>query len=353
MRVVRRALGVGTAVALAVSGTALTQTASAVALSCGAVVTANTTLTADVGPCASGQGITVNANNVTLNLNGHRIFGVAANNGTNANPYIGVYVTGRTGVTITNGRISDFDTGVYLEFGGSHTISRMHIFDNIGGLNGDGFFGEGIQLFESDNNAITASQVIHNGTFAGIDVFDSHNTRITGNTVQGNNVVQTDAQDQQHGPTIMQDIGIFLVTLTSRRTTGTVVTGNQVQGNGLDGISVGNFTTNNQVLNNSVQGNGVTGQVAPFRDGSGIRVGSQATGNLVQGNRVQGNGADGISIVNGSSNTIRRNQSFGNNLGPNTTIANFDLFDSSPTCASGTNTWTANAFATKNRACIS
>ncbi|MDQ2827138.1 MAG: hypothetical protein M3Y04_09300, partial [Actinomycetota bacterium] len=41
---------------------------------CGSVITSNTTLTADVGPCNVGDGLRVTGSNFTLNLNGHRVF---------------------------------------------------------------------------------------------------------------------------------------------------------------------------------------------------------------------------------------------------------------------------------------
>ncbi|HEV3402460.1 MAG TPA: hypothetical protein VG078_11615, partial [Acidimicrobiales bacterium] len=46
-------------------------------VACGAVITRSVTLHADVGPC-SGDGLVVVADRVRVNLNGHRVFGTAA-----------------------------------------------------------------------------------------------------------------------------------------------------------------------------------------------------------------------------------------------------------------------------------
>src|SRR5262249_12996952 len=84
------------------------------------VITQNTTLKQDVGPCA-GDGIRVAADNITLNLNGHKVFGTPGHLHDN----VGVHLMGRHGVVVTGGKalaeITDFDAGVAIEGGGGNT----------------------------------------------------------------------------------------------------------------------------------------------------------------------------------------------------------------------------------------
>src|SRR5919199_4582097 len=120
----RRARAIGPALLL--TAALSTGVAGAATLTCGSVITASTVLDADVGPC-SGDGLVVGASGVTLNLNGHRVFGTAGP-GDNA----GIRLQGRTGVTVTGGSVRDFGAGVAV-FGGAHnTVARMLIEDNVG-----------------------------------------------------------------------------------------------------------------------------------------------------------------------------------------------------------------------------
>ena len=338
MNNVRRAAAPAFALSLVLLPTVFLETASAVVLQCGSVVSQSTTLDADVGPCP-GTAIFVRGSNVILNLNGRKVFGTGASG---EGP--GIHLQGATGSQVMNGTVTGFDTGVYIEAGGSNTVQYIRAIDNIGNPRGIGIFGEGIQIYQSDNNVLTHNQVIHNGTFAGIDVFDSSGTRITFNLVSGNNVAQTNSQG---GPGIMADIGILIARI-DRPTANNVISDNQVSGNGFDGISIQASTTDNQVLRNQVTNNGF-GQVPTIRDGSGIRVGASSNKNLVQSNGVYNNAADGIAVVNGQSNRILSNQSYGNDRGPNP-IVNFDLIDTNASCDN--NVWSGNAFGTRNQECI-
>ncbi len=73
--------------------------------SCGAVVTTNTTVTANLTDCP-GDGLIIGAHNVTLNLNGRTIDGVGLG--------VGIRNNGFDNVTIRNGTATGFDYGVAL-----------------------------------------------------------------------------------------------------------------------------------------------------------------------------------------------------------------------------------------------
>ncbi|CAN5237689.1 hypothetical protein BH18ACT4_BH18ACT4_06850 [soil metagenome] len=66
----RRIAGLGALVAVAATTLATAAPAGAVVLDCDDVITSDTVLTADVGPCSSG-GLVIGADNVTLDLGGH------------------------------------------------------------------------------------------------------------------------------------------------------------------------------------------------------------------------------------------------------------------------------------------
>jgi len=77
------------------------------AISCGDVITASTTLDADLTcPPGAGWAINIGASNITLDLGGHTISGHT--------PGVGVLATDRDGIAIRNGAIEGFQEGVFL-----------------------------------------------------------------------------------------------------------------------------------------------------------------------------------------------------------------------------------------------
>jgi hypothetical protein len=120
--------------------------ARALALQCGDTITADATLTADLGPCGGGIVIDAADTPVTLDLNGHKIFG------------------GGTGVTVLSAR-----PGVIIKGAGS--------------ING---FSQGIQLTFAIGGVL-----IYDITFGGnetaieIGAFRSGSTRILNNVITG------------------------------------------------------------------------------------------------------------------------------------------------------------------------
>src|SRR5215208_1436478 len=96
----------GAAVCLAAAIVIGAGTAQA-AVFCGKSITRDTTLKANLKNCP-GEGLVIDAGDITLNLNGHKI------DGENAVASAGVRVFGHAGVTIkggAGGRISEYETG--------------------------------------------------------------------------------------------------------------------------------------------------------------------------------------------------------------------------------------------------
>ncbi|MGH3656094.1 MAG: right-handed parallel beta-helix repeat-containing protein [Micromonosporaceae bacterium] len=306
---------------------------------CGDTITASTTLSADVGPCPSG-GIIIGADNITLNLNGHRIFGTPAQT-----DGAGVLLDGRTGVTVKNGTVESFDGGIAIDGGSANTVKDMVVQDNVGSLVTD--YGEGIGIFVSDDNVLKNNTVRRNGPYAGIGLYKFTVTGSAGTTTDGNLVQANTVADNNSVPTSVtsnQDDGIRLEPGVTNNT----VSSNTVTGSGLDGIAVFFQATGNTVSGNTVSGNG--NHLFTHRKGDGIVVFLAANNTTVSDNTICGNAANGLR-VDSANNTVSSNTA-GTGAGCAQNHANdaaaFEFKDSTAlvtdniTTNCNTNNWTGN-----------
>lgn len=111
------------------------------------------------------QGIIIDSNNIVLGGGGHTITG----NNTGS----GVYLLGKTGVTIKNLNVKQFTFGIYL-YGSNNTLTDNSVSsDNAG-----------IYLHSSNNNTLTGNTASSN-TY-GISLNFSSNNTLTGNTTSNN-----------------------------------------------------------------------------------------------------------------------------------------------------------------------
>ncbi len=333
-------VGVASTLAMLLAGVVFAAPAQAAHVTCGQTITVSTVLDSDVGPCP-GIGIEIGADNITLDLNSHRVFG-APGTGTVSNPQIGIETNGHRGVTIRNGTVTEFDTGIFLFDGGGNTVSDMNIFRNQGRLGL--IWGEGIQAYLSDDNRIIRNKIVDNGPFDGVVIFDGSRNLIDSNLIQGNRIGVPSTVAPQ------RNIGVWISFIGDEPTVGNIISNNVIDFNGLDGVQLAGGTRSNQVLNNQITRNGLVG--GSFRDGDGVFVGG--TFNLVADNLVQGNGQNGIHVLAGSAvvgrnNSILRNRAFGNGVGPNPS-PDFDLRDDNANCDA--NVWNQNQYGTRNQACI-
>src|SRR3712207_6831258 len=163
--------------------------ASAGHVTCGTVITANTVLDSDVGPCPAGV-LRVTASNITLDLNGHRVLG-----GPQPGDGTGILLFRVSGVTVRNGTVTNFDMGVAIEGGSANTVTGINARDNIGSASTNG--GDGIAILSSRNNRIVGNSTVNNGTLSGIGLYsdvDSAHPRATsgpstGNVIDSNQVL--------------------------------------------------------------------------------------------------------------------------------------------------------------------
>lgn len=333
---------------------------------CGQTITSDTTLTSDLGPCPN-YGLIIGASGITLDLGGHRIFGTP-------NPFdnAGVYMQGRTGVTVRNGSITDFDAGVVIEGGSANTVTGIKAERNIGRqtANQSSRFGDGIAIESSSDNRIIGNLARDNGPLSGIGVYslvDSDHPRSTSgpslrNLIQGNEVVgNVVGRDGFTGNTDNDGIRIENTFAASGPAVdaNNQILDNEVSGNGLDGIAIFARSPANVIRNNRSTRNGLFRSTA--RRGDGIIVFNFSDRQVIENNFTSGNGDNGIRIrgplgANPGSlnNRIVGNTSVGNAVLP--TIASaafgtqaFDLNDQNPNCDN--NFWFANRYRTANPPC--
>ncbi len=352
----RKAVRIVVAVALPLLGwLAVPTPAQAAHLSCGETVTTDTTLDSDLGPC-SNYGLVVGADGITVDLNGHRIFGTQA-----AGDKGGVYLLNPVGVTVRNGTVTNFDIGVAVEGGSRNLVTGITAQDNIGGTGGIG--GDGIALLSARNTSVSGNRTINNGPYSGIGVYsrvDSDHPRVTAgparnNVIDSNYVAGNIISRDRVSPNGTDNDGIRVENDAVFNT----FSNNQVLRNGLDGISLFADTADNIVRSNLTEGNGFYRTTA--RRGSGIIVFTRSTRNLVENNVSTRNADSGIDIrpplaafPGATNNRILNNTAVGNGalpfipspvFGPS-----FDLKDGNPNCDA--NVWFANRYRTFNQPCV-
>ncbi|MDP9387488.1 MAG: right-handed parallel beta-helix repeat-containing protein [Actinomycetota bacterium] len=333
-------------------------------VTCGQVITESTVLVNDVGPCP-GDGVIIGADDITLDLNGRRIFGTPVRDDA-----VGVRLPNRRGVTVTGGEITGFGAGVVIRAGGANAVKRVWVHDNIGPTDFPyGEFGDGVFILRSPDNLLQGNTIEHNGPYEGIGVFgaESQRNRIVGNVVKNNNVARYNAADATY---FNLDEGINLG-LGIEGSSHTTIADNVIVDNGLNGINAcsirGNpcYTSDNVIVGNLIQGNGFGDPSVPFGYvdiGDGIHVvaikppgrpGSDdffpPTRNLVARNRVYENAGDGIAI-GASNNEIRENIALRNAQARRHFW--FDLDDISLNNDCDSNVWRDNTFGTAFPRCV-
>lgn len=232
MSCIRRRCVTGAALALMVLGTAVVSTTAPagaqVAPACGSLITTSITLSADVGPCNTTDGLVVTGNNIVIDLAGRRIFSTAPlprNDGVTPDGFwipadkLGIKLLNSNNVTIRNGTVQGFTAGVSIENGSSNTVQNMTIQNNQGPCIGEDFstfaigqYGDGVVIFGSPHNRILNNTIRNNGPFSGIAVVANNvfitravppfpsGTVISGNLIDSNNLCFANIGIRLEGP---------------------------------------------------------------------------------------------------------------------------------------------------------
>ena len=327
MRSMRRAISVLSATGLALAGSVMFGgPADAAHVQCGSVITQSTTLDSDVGPCP-GDGLIVTASNIVLDLNGRRVF-AANGDGDNA----GIRLRQVTGVIVRNGIVEGFDAGIVIGGGSGNAVQAVTARNNINdGLAEPCDLGDGISVFNSDNNRIDGNTVVNNGPYGGISLVEDSD----GNTIRGNRALDNNVVGGRGGcGNARQDEGIRIEGPGAKNNS---VLGNTVRRSLLAGIGLhGNVgcdrsdpeiqaraNTDNYIAGNTVshtagtdiaaginvlaQGplgsvvcsayrNTFVGNTSTDNQAEGIFLAATSTDNTVNDNRVHNNGTDGIRL---------------------------------------------------------
>jgi len=192
-------------------------------IGCGAITTGNKvyTLQNNITNLAAWTCITVNANNVVIDCNGYTLTGPLTGGYPPTNTG-GIYVSGRTNVTVKNCIITKYGAGIYLNSGGQHTLTNNILYSNFIGIN----------AYMSSNNVLTQNKA-YNNTQAGIIVAAGSNNVLTQNNVYSNTA---------------NGIGI------TQSSIGNTLTSNTVNNNGQFGLTV-QMSSQATTIDNTVCGN--------------------------------------------------------------------------------------------------
>jgi len=243
---------------------------------------------------ANVNAININADNVTLDLNGHCIYGPGTG--------IGIHAYNRYNITIKNGIVRGFYFGIRLynspdHKGGGHRIEGIQVSNN-------GYYG--IDAYYSTVTNCTASD---NGTY-GIFVYYSTVTNCTANNNDNDGIyasksIVTNCTANNNG-------GEGICAPHS-----TVITNCTANNNDNDGIYAFYSTVTNCTANGNDQegifasGSTVTNCTANENGNDGI----YAYGSAVKGCNVRNNTGYGINMYPNSHNYIYRNAASGNSVG--------------------------------------
>ena len=233
--------------------------------------------------CSGSHGITIDANNVTLDLMGFSLIGGGTGD------YNGIYICNTTNIEIRNGTVRNFPMRGIYEFssaGKGHRIINIRAMDN-----------EGAGIFlQSKNNLVEGCTAGQNGfDKGGWGIIAKEGSTITGNTCYGN---KSDGIVGGFGSTITGNTCYSNVDNGIYANSGSTVIGNTCYSNTASGIY-------------AAEGSTVIGNTCRSNTGYGIYL---ILNNLVDQNTATGNG-------------IHRDMSycssctFGNNHAPDPEIA--------------------------------
>jgi len=213
---------------------------------CGVTVTADTVLHEDLVDCPD-RGILIGADDLILDLNGHRIDGdgsLVSECPDRTTCDVGVdNSAGHQGLRVIGGSITDFGVGVLVVSAHRNSLSSLDIRNNL---------------------------------FAGAAFTGSDGARVADSVIARNGLAH-------------RDPGVVLLD-----TSHSVVKRNRLSGNGTSGVLLAGRSEANQVLQNRIKHNVMAGIVI-----------ADADKNVVRENRLRRNG-DGI-LLSGDANQVSRN----------------------------------------------
>jgi parallel beta-helix repeat protein len=259
--------------------------------------------------------VQIDNDGITLNGNGHMIMG----SGTGS----GVYLLGRSGVTIKSLTVKNFTDGIYYNNYPPNSSFGNTLIDNIANSNyRNGIYfsysggrndltnntanfnlGSGIVLEEGSYNSTLLYNNASYNKDTGIYLYHSSNNMLIGNSAS-NNVYEGVLSYQASSNTLKNNIlnsnrnGIFF-----RSSFRSIFINNIANSNYGDGIFIYYYSSENNLTNNT----------ANFNLGDGIVLGYVDSNNTLLGNSVSNNNNRGIYVAySGNNNTVTGNNASNN-----------------------------------------
>ena len=318
-------LAAGCAVVVGVAAGAPDQ-ASATHVRCGDTISQDTKLDSDLLDCP-GDGVSIGADNITLDLAGHTIDGDGSRgpceagvaNGEDPNGCGQSGPSGYDGVTIKNGVVTQFTSGVELRGASRNVLRDLNASSNGTGINlGDAvesrvrkntLSGNGLGVFVSNEdtpdrngaNQLTRNLVLRNGS--GVAVEGSDGNRISDNSAIDNPDAGISLDASQGNGIDSNAISGSCNAVLLHHSSENRVARNLLTGNLCAGIEATDGDHDNRFEQNFISRNGGDGIVAE---------GSQR----IVGNATFENGASGITVAcDFEECLVQRNVSYGNEQG--------------------------------------
>jgi len=141
----------------------------------------------------SGAAVTINANSVTIDMNGRRLAGGQAGTATTA---VGIYANNRRNITMRNGTIRGFWKGIFLDNGGSHLIEQIRADANTQW---------GIQIY-GHNSVVRNNQVSNTGGTTAASVADTYGIFVQGDS---NHILDNDVMHSFANGKFSRAVGIL------------------------------------------------------------------------------------------------------------------------------------------------
>jgi len=222
---------------------------------CGQTITADLELDHDL--VCRGPGIRLEANGITLDLNGHSngitldLNGHSITGSSRSLPFVGITISNQDDVTILgHGTVTNFRTGILIVNSHDIVVKKVEVTGNgvAASANGDG-----IRIFSSYDIRLEKNDVKENGN-DGIEVFSSTGVEIVKNDIEGNGndgievsgstgvkIVKNDIEENRNGITFSGSIG-------------NTVEKNEIEENtcGVSGQTLGNTFSKNKFEDNVV-----------------------------------------------------------------------------------------------------
>jgi len=232
-------------------------TSTGTVTSCPKTISQDSVLSSSI-TCSSGNGIIINADDITLDCNNYLITG----DGTSS----GIYITGRSNVMIKNCNITNFYYGIRMEHSTDIEInSSNYLYNNdfyaIYQFNSTGTKiiantlendNNGVYSINSENTVIKDNDINLQKKFYGIYVFNSPNHFIENNTLWDNYhgiyLVNSSGSNSTNNNISSSDVYSFFV---HKGTTNSIFTNNTIQ-TGSEALRVKNGSGSNQFVNNVV-----------------------------------------------------------------------------------------------------